>query len=113
MEAANKTARIFQILVGIVYLISGAIKTWEPVKRGMFTGLTGWMDSEGNGQWIITLRSGVLDGRAIEIGAGAGIVPGSDPVEEWEETTGKLKTMQDAIRASCRRRSYECFSQLA
>ena len=31
MEAANKTARIFQIIVGVVYLISGAIKTWEPI----------------------------------------------------------------------------------
>ena len=31
MEAANKTARIFQILIGVVYLISGAIKTWEPI----------------------------------------------------------------------------------
>ena len=31
MEAANRTARIFQILIGLVYLISGAIKTWEPI----------------------------------------------------------------------------------
>ena len=31
MEAANRTARIFQILIGLVYLVSGAIKTWEPI----------------------------------------------------------------------------------
>lgn len=31
MESVNKTARIFQILIGIVYLVSGAIKTWEPI----------------------------------------------------------------------------------
>ncbi len=31
MEAVNKAARVFQILIGLVYLVSGLIKTWEPI----------------------------------------------------------------------------------
>jgi hypothetical protein len=31
MEAVNKTARVFQLLIGLVYVVSGLIKTWEPI----------------------------------------------------------------------------------
>ena len=69
-------------------------------ERGWFTGAVGWMDTSGSGELAVALRSGLVDGSAITTAAGAGIVAGSDPVAEYEETELKLQALQDALEGA-------------
>jgi isochorismate synthase len=69
----------------------------EPFERGMFGGLVGWCDAEGNGEWAVTIRCGRMAGSRIELFAGAGIVAESRPESEWDETQAKLQTMVNAL----------------
>lgn len=76
------------------------IRSIEPFERGLFTGFTGWMDADGNGEWVITIRCGVLKDEQLQIFAGAGIVAASDPHAEWNEVQTKQRTMLRACGIS-------------
>ncbi|MCU6239611.1 isochorismate synthase EntC [Enterobacter asburiae] len=65
----------------------------EPFDRELFGGIVGWCDSEGNGEWVVTIRCARLRENSVRLFAGAGIVPASSPVGEWRETGVKLSTM--------------------
>lgn len=69
------------------------IRFVEPFERGLFTGLVGWCDAEGNGEWVITIRCGIVAHDSIRLFAGAGIVEASQPDSEWAEVQTKLGTM--------------------
>lgn len=69
----------------------------EAHDRGFYCGLVGWMDDEGNGEWIVTIRCGLMQNKHLQLYAGAGVVKGSCPQAEWDETEAKLKTMLNAI----------------
>lgn len=73
------------------------INKLEPFNRGWFGGIVGWCDTEGNGEWVVTIRSGIITPNRIELFAGAGIVENSKPESEWLETGVKLKTMLHAL----------------
>ncbi|MFO6451387.1 MULTISPECIES: isochorismate synthase MenF [unclassified Aeromicrobium] len=68
-----------------------------PGLRGPFGGFVGWMDGRGDGELAVTIRAGVLAGERLRLFAGAGIVDGSDPRAEAEETAAKLGTMSRAV----------------
>ena len=76
------------------------IRSNETYDRGLFTGFTGWMDADGNGEWVITIRCGVLKDEQLQIFAGAGIVAASDPHAEWNEVQTKQRTMLRACGIS-------------
>lgn len=65
----------------------------EPFDRELFGGIVGWCDSEGNGEWVVTICRARLHNNTVRLFAGAGIVPASSPVGEWRETGVKLSTM--------------------
>nr|BAF98626.1 putative isochorismate synthase [Streptomyces argenteolus] len=69
----------------------------EGTSRGRYSGPVGWFDGRGNGEWGIALRCAQIRGRRIRVRAGAGIVEGSDPAAEWEETEIKLRAVLDAL----------------
>jgi len=69
----------------------------ESFERGLFAGMVGWCDSEGNGEWVVTIRCGIVLENKISLFAGAGIVEGSCPDSEWAETQAKLQTMLKAM----------------
>lgn len=73
----------------------------EGLDRGRYSGPVGWIDAAGDGEWAIALRCGVVgtDPTAMTLYAGCGIVAGSDPDEELDETRAKLRPMQDALTA--------------
>lgn len=73
------------------------VSALEPVDRGFYAGLVGWMDGHGNGTWALALRCARIGGDRARMYAGAGIVAGSDPAAELAETTAKLRTMADAL----------------
>ena len=69
----------------------------ESFDRGWYAGPVGWFDSEGKGIFVPALRSAVGSGTRWRLFAGAGIVPGSDPALEWEETELKFRPVLRAI----------------
>jgi menaquinone-specific isochorismate synthase len=69
----------------------------EPSGRGLYAGPVGWMDSNGDGEWAVALRCASLAGRRARLFAGAGIVAGSNPDAEWDETTSKLRAIFEVL----------------
>ena len=72
----------------------------EQMDRGRYAGPVGWLDAEGDGEWGIALRSGMLDDEdpcAIRVFAGCGIVAGSVPEAELAESDAKLLPMRQAL----------------
>lgn len=73
------------------------IRRLEGMGRARYSGPVGWMDSRGDGQWAIALRCAEVAGTRARLFAGAGIVDGSLPEAELEETRLKLRAMQSAF----------------
>ena len=69
----------------------------EDFDRGWYAGPVGFFDSEGKGIFVPALRSAVRRGEHWRLFAGAGIVAGSDPALEWEETELKFRPVLSAI----------------
>ncbi|MFC4296785.1 isochorismate synthase MenF [Castellaniella hirudinis] len=74
-----------------------AISALEPFERGYFAGAVGWCDAAGDGAWAVAIRCAQIHGRRLTLSAGAGIVPGSVPALEYQETGNKLRTVLDAL----------------
>jgi anthranilate synthase component 1 len=69
----------------------------EGERRGLYGGAVGYLGYDGNLDTAITIRSAVLrEGRA-HIHTGAGIVAGSVPEKEFEETEHKAAALRRAI----------------
>jgi menaquinone-specific isochorismate synthase len=73
------------------------IRALEHLERGRYAGPVGWTDANGDGEWGIALRCAEVDGSRARLFAGAGIVAGSLPEGELEETRLKLRAMQSAL----------------
>ncbi|MET4727154.1 isochorismate synthase [Lysobacter enzymogenes] len=73
------------------------IRELEGYDRGLFTGLVGWCDADGDGEWAVTIRCALVEEHCATVFAGAGIVAGSQPDAELAETTAKLRTMLGAM----------------
>ncbi|KQF52521.1 hypothetical protein APC05_28340 [Acinetobacter pittii] len=59
------------------------------------------MDADGNGEWAVTIRCGLLSERNLRLYAGAGIVKGSEAELEWNETEAKMQTLLKTLNATC------------
>jgi para-aminobenzoate synthetase component 1 len=63
------------------------IEDTEPVRRGVYCGAAGWIDTEHEEMELnVAIRTFVVTGGHTHLGIGAGITAGSDPQGEWEET---------------------------
>jgi salicylate biosynthesis isochorismate synthase len=69
-------------------------------RSGWYSGGFGILDANGDGEFNVALRSALIDGRHIELHAGAGIVAGSDPQHELAETEAKIGTLLAALHAA-------------
>jgi anthranilate synthase component 1 len=77
----------------------------EPVGRGPYAGVVGYLDFSGNLDTAITIRTMCWrDGRA-SVQAGAGIVADSDPADEDLECANKARALLVAAAASRRLRA--------
>ena len=66
-------------------------------RSAWYSGGFGLLDSTGNGEFSVALRSALLAGTKAELQAGAGIVAGSDPQQELAETEAKFGTLLAAL----------------
>lgn len=73
------------------------IRRLERMSRARYSGPVGWVDANGDGEWGIALRCAEIDGGSARLFAGAGIVEGSTPEGELDETRIKLLAMQSAL----------------
>jgi anthranilate synthase component 1 len=69
----------------------------EGERRGLYGGAVGYLGYDGNLDTAITIRSAVLRGGQAHVHTGAGIVAGSVPEREFEETEHKAAAMSRAI----------------
>ncbi|WP_411138614.1 isochorismate synthase [Streptomyces sp. C10] len=72
----------------------------EPFDRGPYTGMVGWQDADGNGEWVVTIRCAEAEGHTLRLFAGAGVVAASSPQAETAETGAKFRTFLSAVGAS-------------
>lgn len=75
------------------------IQQLEPRSRGWYAGPVGWFDADGYGELVVALRTALIRGTDITLHAGCGLVSGSDPAEEWEESRSKFQLLIEAIAA--------------
>jgi anthranilate synthase component 1 len=69
----------------------------EGERRGLYGGAVGYLGYDGNLDTAITIRSAVLRGGQAHVHTGAGIVAGSVPEKEFEETEHKAAALRRAI----------------
>ena len=73
------------------------LKEAETFDREWYAGPVGWLASDGDARFVPALRSAMWRGDSWRLYAGAGIVAGSDPEREWEETELKFRPMLRAM----------------
>ncbi|GIH29334.1 isochorismate synthase [Acrocarpospora phusangensis] len=71
------------------------LRSLEGLDRDRYAAPVGWQDSRGDGEWCIALRCARVRGRELRLFAGCGIVAGSGPAAEWQETEAKLGAVRD------------------
>ncbi len=69
----------------------------EGMDRGRYAGPVGWMDTTGDGEWGIALRSARVTGATVRLFAGCGIVADSDPAAELAEAQAKFVPVRDSL----------------
>ena len=72
----------------------------EPIDRGLFGGVVGYFDFQGNADLAIAIRTAVLMDGMAHVQAGAGIVLDSQPEAEHRETEVKSAAMLRAVAAA-------------
>ncbi|MFM6065976.1 MAG: anthranilate synthase component I, partial [Sphaerospermopsis kisseleviana] len=65
------------------------INELEPTRRGVYSGVYGYYDFEGQLNSAIAIRTMVLNNQTVTVQAGAGLVADSEPEKEYEETLNK------------------------
>jgi len=73
------------------------IRRYENFERGLYAAPLGWIDAKGNCEFIVGIRSALIDGDRARLYAGAGIVAGSDPDKEFAEVQLKLQALLKAL----------------
>jgi len=72
----------------------------EDEYRGLFGGVVGYFDFQGNADLAIAIRTAVIRDGVARVQAGAGIVLDSDPESEYQETLAKAAVVLRAVSAA-------------
>ncbi len=65
--------------------------------RGWYAAPVGWFDREGDGDFVVAIRSALLRDDTAYLYAGCGIVAGSEPDREYDETELKFQPLLAAL----------------
>ena len=74
------------------------IEELEPVRRGIYTGSTGWIGFHGDADLNIVIRTVVAVDGLAHFHVGGGLTAGSVPEDEYEETLDKARAVIRALR---------------
>lgn len=72
----------------------------EQAARGLFGGVIGYFDFQGNADVAIAIRTALIRDGVARIQAGAGIVLDSDPESEYQETLAKAAVVLRAVASA-------------
>jgi menaquinone-specific isochorismate synthase len=73
------------------------IRRYECFDRSLYAAPLGWIDYQGNAEFIVGIRSALIENNNARLYAGAGIVSGSDPEKEFAEIQLKLQSLLKAL----------------
>lgn len=76
------------------------IASLEEVPRGVYCGSLGWFGDDGSARWNVAIRTITAQGARARFHVGAGLVIGSEPAREYEETVLKAARLAQALEAS-------------
>ncbi|HQU08656.1 MAG TPA: chorismate-binding protein, partial [Opitutales bacterium] len=74
------------------------IQQLEPNPRGLYAGPLGWFNDRGEGEAIVALRCAWIHGNCARLYAGSGIVAGSEPLLERQETQIKWEALRPILQ---------------
>ena len=74
------------------------IRELEGFERGWYAAPVGWVDANGDGDFVVAIRSGLFHENVATLFGGAGIVADSDPQKEWDETGLKIHFLLNAMQ---------------
>ena len=75
------------------------LRAYEEHARGWYAGPVGWLDRD-HAQFAVAIRCAMVTSNRLHFYAGAGLVPASRPLEEWQEVQSKLRFFQTIIEES-------------
>ena len=73
------------------------IRSLEGFDRELYAGAIGWVDTKGEGEFLVGIRSALINGDRARLYAGGGIVSGSDPEKELGETELKFRVLKENL----------------
>ncbi|MBE9223537.1 isochorismate synthase [Cyanobacterium stanieri LEGE 03274] len=73
------------------------IENYENFDRSLYAAPIGWLDTNGNCEFIVGIRSALIQGNRARLYAGAGIVAGSKPEQELTEIELKFQALLQAL----------------
>ncbi len=73
-----------------------AIKSLEPFNRGWYAAPIGFVGHD-HTEFVVGIRSALIERERVSLYSGAGIVLGSDPSEEWQEIEDKISKFLKAL----------------
>ena len=73
------------------------IQSYEGFERSLYAAPLGWVDAKENAEFVVGIRSALLNGHHARLYAGAGIVAGSNPEREMAEVRLKLQALLRAL----------------
>jgi isochorismate synthase EntC len=76
------------------------IRQLEAHDRGLYSGLIGWIDFDGNCDLAVAIRSTLVKNSEVIAYAGAGLVKDSNPEDEFIETILKMDPILSLFKSS-------------
>lgn len=70
----------------------------EGFDRGLYAGVVGYMTAQRT-EFVVAIRSALILKEHAYVYAGAGIVPYSNPLHEWQEVQRKMRQMKECLYA--------------
>ena len=72
------------------------LRAEESFDRGWYAAPVGWIGRDA-AEFAVAIRSALAHGNILDLYAGAGIVRGSDPQQEWNEILSKMNHFHEAL----------------
>ena len=73
------------------------LRSHEEMDRGWYASPVGWVGAQGDGNFVVGIRSALIRGKDAWAYAGCGLVPESRAEAEWQETLVKFSPIGDAL----------------
>lgn len=80
-----------------INIACGEIEISENFDRSLYAAPIGWLDTQGNCEFIVGIRSALITQNSARLYAGAGIVAGSKPEQELTEIKLKFQALLQAL----------------